>query len=262
MEDKQKWITKHKWVMILTVIFIFAMPLLIIHLLFLWNSEIDWLIARWSPGDLMAYVAGFEAFLGTVALGALALWQNQQIHKQHIESLEPILSMKLVPINSILYLVIQNTGQCEAKNIKICVENMKNNGNNVLWLSALFDNEFELYPNEIVQGRVAVSEASAEREIFPQLSVKVSYVRPDLNRKNEYKRTIIFDGGYAEKLIADVNVDNRRVSSDFDCIARATLRIANYLDGCTVRRIDEKDVLSKHSLQSDLKSIFAEAKKF
>ena len=254
MEKFLQWMIKHKVSTAIIAIALFFVPLLVIHILFLWNSGIDWMVARWTPGDLMGYVAGFEAFIGTVALGALALWQNQQIHNQHIESLEPILSMRLILIKGMLYLTIENTGLSEAKDIQINVERIENNGENDLLLDALFDNSFELFPHETVQGRVAISGKNSMTQTFPKISVHVSYVRVDINRKREYSRTVLFDGGYSQRIVADVNMDNRKINSDVDCIARAVLRVANYLDGHQVRKIDELDIWSSRSLHNDLVS--------
>lgn len=254
MEKFLQWMVKHKVSTAIIAIALFFVPLLVIHILFLWDSGVDWMVARWTPGDLMGYVAGFEAFIGTVALGALALWQNQQIHNQHIESLEPILSMRLISIKGMLYLTIENTGQSEAKDIQINVERIENNGENDLLLDALFDNSFELFPHETVQGRVAISGNNIMTQTFPKVFVHVSYVRTDINRKREYKRTVLFDGGYSQKIIADINMDNREIKSDMDCIARAVVRVANYLDGHQVSKFDELNIWSSRSLHNDLVS--------
>lgn len=63
------WIKNHKTTTLLVCISIFFLPLVIVHILFKWNSEIRWLSAEWSAGDVLGYIAGFEAFVGTVALG-------------------------------------------------------------------------------------------------------------------------------------------------------------------------------------------------
>ena len=259
MERVLSWIVKHKLLTVLLVIAIFFAPLLIIHILFICRTEMEWLVARWSPGDLMGYVAGFEAFIGTVALGALSLWQNQQIHNQHIESLEPVLSMKLISINGILHLMIENTGESGAKDIQITIEHIENNGQCDLLIDPLFNNNFELYPHETVQGRVAISGENIVTETFPKLFVHISYLLSDINKKREYDRTVIFDNGYSQKIIADVNIDNRQITSDVDCIARAVVRVANYLDGHQVAKFDELNILAGRSLQNDLASAIGAA---
>lgn len=255
MEKLLSWIIKHKTTTIIVIVLLFVTPLIFIHFLFMFKTDNPLLAAKWTPGDLMAYIAGFEAFIGTVALGALALWQNQQIHKQHIESLEPTLSMRLIPRDGILFLVVENTGECEATEIRIQVESLSNNGDQNLLLGQLFENTFELYPHEIVQSHIAVSGANITTEIFPMLTVSVSYLRPDINRRRKYTRTVIYDDGYKEKINVDANVDTRDLQNAAKTIARASVRIANYLDGHQVSSIDELSILSGRSLQNDLASV-------
>lgn len=253
MEKFIIWIKKNKFIFVLIILILFFVPLVLVHILFKINSNIEWIVAEWSAGDVLAYVAGFEAFVGTVALGALALWQNQQINKQHIESLAPALSMNLIKSSGLIYLTIENTGQSEAKEISISVDSIENNGDKCeLILDDLFSTTFELYPKENVQGRVAISGANVITQIFPQISVSVTYLWPQLNTKEQYTRKVIYNNECAQKLSADVSIDNRRMESDVDSIARAVVRVANYLDGCQVGKYDELNILAGKSLRNDM----------
>lgn len=253
METIISWLKKHKLLFGLIVILLFATPLIIVHILFKFSFGISWLNAEWSAGDVLSYVAGFEAFIGTVALGALALWQNQQINKQHIESLAPALSMRLISLGGLLYLTVENTGQSEAKEIEISFEKIVNNGERCeLMLDDLFSNPFELYPKENVQGLIMASGANIGTQIFPQITVGVSYFWPHLNRRVQYNRQVIYDNGYAQRITAEINIDNRELESDVDKIARAVVRMANYLDGCQVAKFDELNILAGKSLKNDI----------
>ncbi|MGN0654051.1 MAG: hypothetical protein ACI4KD_03950 [Oscillospiraceae bacterium] len=244
---------KYKVFMIVLSILLFAIPLIVVQLLYKMDCGIVWLQSEWTAGDVLAYIAGFEAFVGTVSLGFLALWQNQQIHEQHIESLEPLLSMHLLEEKSILYLVVENTGGVEAKNIRIKVLNLCNNGsNNDLWLDGLFDTVFELYPKEKVRGRIAICGSDIATEIFPQIKIKVSYIRPDLKREKEYERTVIYNNGFSQSKIVNTNTENEKIASDVDKIARANIRIANYLDGRQITQFDEINISTNSSLKNDL----------
>lgn len=49
-------------------------------------------------------------------------------------------------------------------------------------------------------------------------------------------------------------MDNREIKSDRDCIARAAVRVANYLDGHQVSKFDELNIWSGRSLHNDLVS--------
>jgi hypothetical protein len=254
MEKIVLWLKKNKLLAGLIALFSFAIPLIIVHVLFKFNSGIRWLGAEWSAGDVLVYIAGFLAFLGTVSLGAVALWQNRKIHEQHMESLAPALSMNLTSLNSVLYLTIENTGQSEAHDVEVSVEWIENNGEkHRLELDDLFSSNFELYPNEAVQGRVIGSGENIATQIFPMVNVTVSYRCPRLNNRQEtYVRRVIYDNGYTKKVVADVNVDNRRMESDVDAIARSVVRMANYLEGRHLAKFDMLDVQPKSSLRNDM----------
>lgn len=66
---------------ILAVCICFFLPLLIVHLIFKWHSGISFFEAEWTAGDIITYIAGFEAFIGTVFLGTVAIKQNETIVK-------------------------------------------------------------------------------------------------------------------------------------------------------------------------------------
>lgn len=244
---------KHKVCVFTLSILIFAVPLVIVHVLYKIDCEIVWLQSKWTAGDVLTYIAGFEAFIGTVSLGFLALWQNHQIQEQHIESQEPLLSMNLIDEASMLYLTIENTGGVEAKDISIKVLDIYNNGKNKEFcLDGLFNTVFELYPKEKVKGRIAFSGENIATEIFPQIKLKVSYTRPDLKRKKEYERTVIYNNDFSQNTNANTNTENEKIASDVDKIARANVRIANYLDGCQVTKFDELNILANRSLKNDI----------
>lgn len=243
----------HKVFLIVISILIFALPLIVVHLLYKMDCKIIWLQSEWTAGDILTYIAGFEAFIGTVSLGFLAFWQNHQTQEQYIESQEPLLSMNLVDENSILYLYIENTGGVEAKDISIKVLNICNNGQNYkLCLDGLFDMAFELYPKEKVKGRIAFSGANIATEIFPQIQLKVSYTRADLERKKEYERTVIYNNAFSQSISANMNTENKTIAFDVDKIARANVRIANYLDGHQITKLDNLNILANRSLRNDL----------
>ena len=249
-----RWIKKNKFLTGLIVFLSFITPLIIVHFLFKYDSGNDLIRAEWTAGDVLAYIAGFLAFIGTISLGALALWQNQQIYKQHMENLAPALSMNLISFDGMLFLTVENTGQTEAHEVNISVEWIENNGeNNTLTLDDLFLSTFELYPNEKAQGRVAFSGENISTSIFPQIAVTVSYKCPRLNNKQEhYARRVIYDNGYKQRVTADVNIDNRKIESDVTAMARAVVRMANYLDGRQVAVFDELNILAGKSLRNDI----------
>jgi hypothetical protein len=72
------WITSHIWQSVLIALALFLVPLVIVHFLYKWYTGVWILASTWSSGDLITYIAGFEAFLGTVVLSAVALHQNDK----------------------------------------------------------------------------------------------------------------------------------------------------------------------------------------
>ena len=54
---------------------------LIVHILFRAYSSIPWFEAKWSAGNVLAYIAGFEALLGTVILGLITVTQSEKANE-------------------------------------------------------------------------------------------------------------------------------------------------------------------------------------
>lgn len=87
-------IAGHKVMSCIVIIALFFIPMLIVHILFKWNSNIEWLQAEWGAGDVISYIAGFEAFIGTAILSFLALWQNQQHKRESDENDKKLLAVE------------------------------------------------------------------------------------------------------------------------------------------------------------------------
>lgn len=104
MKKIYEWIAKHKvWTTIICAS-IFALPLFIVHVLYKWHLGINWLIPEWEAGEVLAYVAGFEAFIGTVFLGVVSFEQNRKAEEANKELskennyLQKVMSQKLMPV--------------------------------------------------------------------------------------------------------------------------------------------------------------------
>lgn len=88
--------------------------------------------------------------------------------------------MRLLSCSGLLYLLIENTGETEAKDIHITLKGISNNGGYQKPMTDnLFKIPFELYRKETIQGRVAKSGEDIDTDIFPQIAIHVSYIRPD-----------------------------------------------------------------------------------
>ena len=97
-----EWIKKHKAlffiICVLILIALIGVPFAI-NLLFKADTNINVFQAEWSAGDALGYYGAVLSFLGTVILGALALYQNHIIkeeadkkaalleEKEHIENM-------------------------------------------------------------------------------------------------------------------------------------------------------------------------------
>lgn len=75
------WVEKHKAKTTFAIIGLLFIPLIVVHLLFKLDTGYDFISAEWSAGDLIGYIAGFEAFVGTVVLGIIAVWQTDKANK-------------------------------------------------------------------------------------------------------------------------------------------------------------------------------------
>ena len=72
------WIKNHKWMTILICALLFVAPLVTVHILFKIPAWSDCLVAVWSAVELLAYIAGFEALIGTVFLGMVTVYQTER----------------------------------------------------------------------------------------------------------------------------------------------------------------------------------------
>ena len=53
-------IVEHKALSCIIAILMFVLPLIVVHFLFKWNSNIEWIQAEWDAGDVISYIAGFS----------------------------------------------------------------------------------------------------------------------------------------------------------------------------------------------------------
>lgn len=83
-----EWIKKNKVLFIIICIMVFIVLIGVpfgINLLFKIQSNINIFEAEWTAGDALGYYGAVLSFIGTVVLGALALYQNHII-KQEADS--------------------------------------------------------------------------------------------------------------------------------------------------------------------------------
>lgn len=86
MDEVLEWV-RTNWIKTFIIIFVlFFAPLIIVHILFKWDSGCSYLIADWQSGDVIGYIAGFEASLGTTFLGYVAYKQNDRHNKTQVNA--------------------------------------------------------------------------------------------------------------------------------------------------------------------------------
>lgn len=215
--------------------------------------------------DEIIKILGNNSFTNFVAIASLivatiALFENvrtnRRNNKQYIDSIKPLLSFDFYEKEMILLLSIKNNGKTEAKDIKIDVINLENNGNNELVLDDLFGKSFELYPTEEVQGMIGYLDESITQEAFPKLNIKVSYFEGSGKKRIEYDRVISF-----RKEIYSNNNLLYRLNENIDSISYSNNRIANYLEGKALFKFDKINSYPNSSLYEDMKKAIGNIQK-
>ena len=120
------WLKRHKiLITIISFVIIFGVPL-IIHVLFKIKAPNSFWVAEWSAGDLLSYYGSILAFLGTVVLGILALYQNHIIKiesDRRTELLEQMEYERNIPKFS----AFSNGTQGRKSHLKFNIQNISEN---------------------------------------------------------------------------------------------------------------------------------------
>lgn len=122
----------------------------------MYNEKRDEIIYLLKNNSISDFIASLSLIVAIIAV-IVTIIINVRENKKYINSLKPLLSFSLYEMNGILLLLVKNNGQSEAKNIRIKVLELKNNGSNSkLMLDAIFNEAFMLYPTEETQGIIAI----------------------------------------------------------------------------------------------------------
>lgn len=126
------WMKNHKkLIAFITFMIIFGIPF-IIHVLFKLHSNIDFFVAEWTAGELLSYYGSILAFLGTVILGALSLYQNQII-KQESDKRTTLLEQRERESNMPRFRINHVLSHGNSSGMKFNIENISTNiANNIL----------------------------------------------------------------------------------------------------------------------------------
>ncbi|MBU5462705.1 hypothetical protein [Lachnoclostridium sp. MSJ-17] len=198
------------------------------------------------------FVSAIAALMAAVSAVA-AVWGNRRSQRHYKDSIRPQLSMKLIDYKYELYLYIKNTGRTAAKNISIQINSIENNGDRDLNPGKLFEAAFELYPEESVQETVAYLGTNIAYHACPKVGISVEYTEGNRKKKIKFSRTVSYFPAYSQKVSADVNLDTSKIDSSLASISRAAVRTANYLDGKQIASFDNLEIISRKTLENDLR---------
>ena len=172
-----------------------------------------------------------------------------------IKDKEPQLSFNLRSINGFLYLRVRNSGLTKAKNIRITINKIYNNGNDGIQEDQIFQIPFELASLEEVQGMIGFLNENISNHPFPYVDVKVCYDKPHFIKRVKYERQVFYYASAEEKICVDTGLDFRNIDHSINNIHKSTLRLANYFDGNEVSPFDELNIVSNNHFQKDLKNV-------
>lgn len=215
------------------------------------QEQLDTIINLLNSNDVSNKIVLASLF---VALGALivTIIVNIVTNHHYVESKAPQLTFSLSETNSEIFLTIKNTGATTAQGIKIVINSIANNGDRNEVFNP-FGSEFDLYPEEIVQGVVSYSGENICTQIFPIISVNVTYKAMNTKKKVRYSRNITF----TKKPERDTEKDKvlKGIEDKLDSIMYSQNRVANYIEGRTLFPIDRLNVMAHGSLKEDMMEV-------
>lgn len=178
---------------------------------------------------------------------------NREVRKEYIESLDPLLSFKILSENNKLMLKIKNTGKSQATNITVDLLELKNNGDEKIERSNYLDDEFMLYPEEEICSFIAFSGKNTSTSVFPFLKINVRYKKGNTHKIESYKRTVHFtESTNLMPLEMIMNEGLNSISNKLNEISYSNNRMANYLEGRWLLKEDELNVAPHNSLYKDI----------
>lgn len=198
--------------------------------------------------DILSIISMIIAGLSLLITIIFNLINQHQIVKDN----EPQLSFCLKELNGMLYLLVHNVGKTKAIDIKLNIKKINNNNGRELLLDDLFKNTFELYPDEKVQGIIAIYGENISNHVFPNIDADITYKKDHIFRRVHYKRKIFFTASADSKIIVNNNYDLQEIEDNISKLHKATLRLANYFDGCEVAPFDELNLIPGRHFQEEL----------
>lgn len=213
------WLKKNKRICFISCLGILFMLLgipFIINVLFKIYSPIYLFEAEWSAGDALGYYGDVLAFIGTVVLGALALYQNHIIKKeadkkaadieeqQRIENM-PKFYIRLLSASGFcgsLEFTINNVSNNIAYDIEVYDLKMKK-GSNTIWESEDTYHSPAINPQKHIEIKTKSKSVTEEKEVimFSNMRCKDKY-----NVTHEYilKMVCQYPNNYGETSVTEI----------------------------------------------------------
>ncbi len=195
MDKLFKFVKSHKKVVSVIIFAMFIVPIVMVHFLFKWRSDCEFLQAEWSAGDVLVYTGGFYAFLGTVVFSMLALWQNHIIakkndeHNRELQSVEVKLNAPILDIPFTGGLGQGSDGNCS--NLSFHLRNLTFNPAINLKIS-----NFAILNNEKQKVVSLESVKLNDSAILGNSSIGVKFLNGPVKGKN---LTVVFDIEYKDR---------------------------------------------------------------
>lgn len=120
------WLKKHKiMVSIVSFVIVLGVPLAI-HFAFKIDAVNSLFEAEWTAGELLGYYGSILSFIGTVVLGALALYQNRLI-KDESDKIEKRFEQREHERNMPKFVVVSTGSDGQCSHLRFDIQNISEN---------------------------------------------------------------------------------------------------------------------------------------
>lgn len=109
-----EWIKSHKALTFAFLLLLFFIPIIIVQILFQFDTGVTLFQAKWSAGDALNYVIGYATIVSTTFLSLVALYQSERAEK-NTQFLNQIMAQKLYPVVGANKFKCKDTKQCNGR---------------------------------------------------------------------------------------------------------------------------------------------------
>lgn len=200
---------------ILAIILVFIIPMLIVHVLFRWDCGNPFFIPKWSAGDALSYVGTILSFIGTIALGILALRASNkanELSKKVIENEQDRYRLEMRP-----FVLVSDWKAFEIDNKDLFVEPKEKyiqiglyKGGTALGLALEFTNTTEsCITVQYERGTTRNSELCWSNSAVNQENLKMSLAPGDKDRFIFYAPPEFMEKQISQRVTVELTLENR-----------------------------------------------------